>query len=159
MRQRWDDYERSAETGPLAVAVRAVIGLAVLAALIGGLGGMFGWFSSTAEVVKEQFGAQASLDKYEWFKNAATALEKKLADIKVYETRQLVLTVAYEGKSRAEWAREDREQSSVWASELAGIKASYNSLAAEYNANMAKFNWRYARTGEIPREFEPYVTE
>jgi len=50
---------------------------------------------------------------------------------------------------------------------VAGIKASYNQLAAEYNAGMVKINWRYTNVGDLPpgsteplpREFKPYITE
>lgn len=53
-----------------------------------------------------------------------------------------------------------------WSQEVAGIKASYNSLAAEYNSQMSKFNWQFAEKGKLPpgatdplpREFKPYVT-
>lgn len=45
-------------------------------------------------------------------------------------------------------------------------KPSYNSLAADYNSQMAKFNWRFANKGDLPpgatdplpREFKPYVS-
>ena len=64
-------------------------------------------------------------------------------------------------------AKTDREQMYVWMSEVAGIKANYNQLAAEYNANMAKFNWAFANKGQLPigaevplpREFKPYTTQ
>ncbi len=65
---------------------------------------------------------------------------------------------------RNKWPREDREQYNLWQSEVAGIKASYNTLAAEYNAQMSKMNWRFTNVGELPkgaetplpREFKPY---
>jgi len=73
----------------------------------------------------------------------------------------------YGSAARKEWAREDREQFNVWSSEVAGVKASYNSLAAEYNAQMAKMNWRFTNVGmlpqgatqPLPREYKPYVEE
>ena len=73
----------------------------------------------------------------------------------------------YKDLLRNQWPREDREQYNVWSSEVAGVKASYNSLAAEYNSQMAKFNWRFANVGELPqdaekpllREFKPYTTQ
>jgi hypothetical protein len=73
----------------------------------------------------------------------------------------------YAKLERQKWPREDREQYNVWSSEVAGVKASYNSLAAEYNAAMAKFNWRFANAGDLPkgadkplpREFKTYVNQ
>lgn len=115
----------------------------------------------------KEFKPSALLKKYEWFKDASAQLDKKIADISVYESRIKALNESYEGKSRSEWAREDREQWSIWQSEFAGVKASYNSLAAEYNSQMAKFNWDFCNVGTLPkgateplpREYKPYVTE
>jgi hypothetical protein len=106
-----------------------------------------------------------SLKRYEWFKNAAAALEAKLSTLKAYEARKQSLMDQYEGQPRKEWAREDREQFNVWESEFVGIKASYNTLASEYNANMAKINYAYTNIGglpygadePLPREFKEYI--
>lgn len=167
MRQNWNDYDKAAEKGPLAFAVKVVIGVFILAAVIGGLGYIFGWFGQAANVVQDEFGPKAMLEKYEWFKDAAAQLDKKQADIAVYEGRIKAMNETYKKLSRDKWPREDREQYNVWLSEIAGVKASYNSLAAEYNAQMAKFNWRFANAGELPkgadkplpREYKPYVNQ
>mgnify|MGYP001562745709 CR=1 FL=1 len=95
----------------------------------------------------------------------ATALDAKRATVKVYQDRFASIDKAYAGKGRVDWAREDREQYSIWQSEVAGIKASYNTLAADYNAQMVKFNWRFANRGQLPagateplpREYKPYM--
>jgi len=107
------------------------------------------------------------LEKYEWFKSAAAQAEKKQADISVYDGRLSSMNETYKDLPRHKWPREDREQYNVWSSEVAGVKSSYNGLAAEYNAQMAKFNWRFANAGELPqgaaqplpREFKPYETK
>lgn len=112
-----------------------------------------------ASVAHEEFGARASLAKYEWFKDAAAQLDKKRADIRVYQA-------GLDG-SAAEWAgkempRDVREERSLRRAEVMGAIASYNALAAEYNAAHAKFNWRFADRGNVPagsvlpREFKPY---
>jgi hypothetical protein len=164
MRQRWEDYEHAAETGPLSVVLKVVIGLFVVGLFVGSIGYVLGWFTETAVVIKEEFGPRAALDKYSWFKDAAATLEKKRADITVYQSRLAALDTTYTGVSRTQWAREDREQYNVWQTEVAGVKASYNSLAAEYNAAMSKFHWQFAEAGRLPpgandplpREFKPY---
>ncbi len=123
--------------------------------------------NEAAQVAKDEFGPEALLKKYMWFKDAAAQLEKKQADVTVYDGRMKAMAEAYKDLPRHKWPREDREQYNVWASEVAGVKASYNSLAAEYNAQMAKFNWRFANAGELPkgadkplpREFKPYITQ
>jgi two-component SAPR family response regulator len=109
--------------------------------------------------------ASTLLMKYEWFKDASAQLDKKIADIKVYEEKNKSITDEYIGVKRSEWARDDREQLSVWQSELAGVKASYNGLSAEYNSQMSKINWRFCNVGDLPagatqplpREYKPYL--
>ncbi len=128
---------------------------------------VLGWFGEAAKVTQEQFGPSALLQKYEWFKDASAGLDKKQADIGVYHTRLRSLEDAYAGQPRSKWARDDREQYSIWSSEEAGIKASYNQLAAEYDAQMSKFNYRFANAGDLPRgaekplprEYKPYIGE
>lgn len=114
-----------------------------------------------------EFKASTLLKKYEWFKDAAAQCEAKLASLKAYEARQKSLQAAYAGDKRQAWSREDREQSNLWEQEKAGIKASYNNLAAEYNAQMSKFNYAFCNAGSLPqgatqplpREFKPYVED
>lgn len=123
-----------------------------------------GWFSEAATVAKEEFGPRAMLEKYEWFKDASAQLDKKVADIKIFDGRLTSMKNDYAGIARTKWDRTDKEQFNLWTQELAGIKASYNSLSAEYNAQMAKFNWRFANAGALPeganevlpREYRPY---
>ncbi len=167
MGQNWNDYDRAAAKGPLSLAAKVIIGLTLVTALVAGIGYVCGWFGEAAKVAQDEFGPQAMLKKYEWFKDAAAQLDKKRADIAVYESRIKAMEASYQGAARQNWAREDREQYNVWQSEIAGVKASYNALAAEYNAAMAKFNWRFANkddlppgaTEPLPREFKPYVTQ
>lgn len=123
-----------------------------------------GTVQETARVAREEFGPRALLEKYEWFKDASAALDKKRADVRVMEERIASLEADYAGKSRSEWPRDDREQSNVWRSEVAGVRLSYNALAADYNAQMSKFNWRFCNRGDLPpgateplpREYKPY---
>lgn len=167
MGQKWEDYEKAAESGPLAIAFKVLIAIFAIIIIVSVIGYGLGWFGEAAKVTQEEFGPRAMLDKYEWFKDAAAQLEKKQADIMVYERRMRMLEKSYLGVSRNKIPRDDREQHNVWSSEVAGVKASYNTLAAEYNAQMAKFNWRFANVGELPkgadkplpREFKPYTTQ
>ena len=144
---------------PIYIAIFALV-------LISGCGGC-NWFREAKEVAQEELGPKELLRKYEWFKDASSQLDKKQADIKVYEKRITSMKENYEDVPRNKWAREDREQYNLWDSEVAGIKASYNTLAADYNAQMAKVNWRFANVGQLPegaedplpREFKPYQEE
>ncbi|KKQ32069.1 MAG: hypothetical protein US49_C0018G0002 [candidate division TM6 bacterium GW2011_GWF2_37_49] len=150
-------------TGQSTVGVIAVIILVFIGVMV--LGSILGWFGEATEVAHDEFGPKAMLEKYEWFKDVSAQLDKKRADIKVYESRMTAMKEDYQGKSRGNWPREDREQYNIWVSEVAGVKASYNDLAAQYNAQMMKFNWRFANKGDLPegatmplpREYKPYT--
>ena len=167
MGQKWQDYEKAAGRGPMAIAVKVILAVFALGILVSVIGYGLGWFGEAAKVTQEEFGPRAMLKKYEWFKDAAAQLEKKQADIMVYDGRMTAMNETYKDLARQKWPREDREQFNVWSSEVAGVKASYNTLAAEYNAQMAKFNWRFANVGELPkgadkplpREFKSYTTQ
>ena len=146
-------------TGVLVIGLVGV-GFAVLATSLSFCG-------EAAEVAQEEFGPRAALEKYERFKDTAATLGKKRADIGVLAGKLTSIEKDYEGISKREWPRLDRQQYRQWQSELAGLKMSYNRLASEYNADMAKFNHRFANRGDLPagatdplpREFKPYVTE
>ncbi len=121
--------------------------------------------SDAKQVAYEEFGPRAALQKYEWFKDCAAKLDAKSADIKVYDARSAALRQSYEGTPYKDWDRKDKEALTLWSSEVAGLKASYNELASEYNAAMAKINWAYAEVGSLPpgattplpRSFKPYL--
>ena len=123
-----------------------------------------GWFGEANRVAREQVGPAALLKKYEWFKDQAAALDKSQADIGIYEARVKAIESAYVGKDRKDWPRDERESHRQAQAELVGMKANYNRLASEYNAAMAKENYRFANAGELPegaskplpREFRTY---
>lgn len=128
--------------------------------------------NEAAQVAQEELGPRALLRKYEFLKECHAQLDKKQADIKVYDARFANLKATYtddKGKPipRIKWAREDREQSNMWEAEYAGIVASYNDLAATYNAKMAEVNWRFTNIGDLPagadeplpRAYVPYDTK
>lgn len=109
------------------------------------------YFGKVAAVAEQQLDPALLLKKYEWFKNVAAECDKKLADIKVYEARLISMERDYEGISRKDWDRTDKEQFNLWQQEVAGVIASYNSLAAEYNAAMAKINYSFTNVGSLPK--------
>lgn len=124
------------------------------------------WFVNRAvSVVQQQIDPAELQRRYEWFKDAAAACDQKRASLKLYEQRSKELESSYRGKPRSDWARDDREQWSIWRSESAGVAASYNELAGTYNAEMVKWNWRFTNVGglpqgatePLPREFKPYL--
>lgn len=158
MRDNWNNYDPENSRGPFGYFTKVIVLLFLLSAVIGGLGYVFGWFSEGAAVIQEEFGPRAMLKKYEWFKDASAQLDAKAANITAMEQRVVGMEQSYteEGRllPRTKWARPDVEQYNQWLNEVAGLKANYNSLAAEYNANMAKFNYAFANQGTLPKGAE-----
>lgn len=161
----WDSWERAANKGPEALMRKVGCLTIIVIVLVAPVAYLFGWFGEAAQVAREEFGPRELLRKYEWFKDASAALDAKLANLKQYEMRLKNLESAYGDDPRSKWSRDDRQQHSIWQSEMAGLAASFNELAADYNAQMAKFNWRFTNAGDLPqgatvplpREFKPYL--
>jgi len=109
------------------------------------------YLGKVSAVAEQQVDPALLLKRYEWFKEVAAQCDKKLADIQVYNSRLKQMEKDYVGVARIDWDRPDKEQFNVWQQEVAGVVASYNSLAAEYNANMAKINYKFTNIGELPK--------
>ena len=137
------------------LGILTIVGV-VIVLTIGGY--ILGWFGEAAKVAKEEFGPEASLEKYEWFKETGATLQEKKRTIEVYENNVKEIEADYEGIKRIDWDRTDKEQINQWRLEVAGLKASFNQTAAEYNAASDEFNWKPYKT-DIPKEYESYLTE
>ena len=109
------------------------------------------YIGKATAVAEQQLDPALLLKKYEWFKNVAAECDKKLADVQVYKSRLTSMEKSYEGTSRKDWDRTDKEQFNLWEQEVAGVVASYNSLAAEYNAAMSKINYAFTNFGSLPK--------
>ncbi len=160
----WKKLENSAEKGPTSFLIRIVVILFIVGAVGGTLAYVGGWFSEGGRVIQQEFGPQRALEKYEWFKDAAGQLEAKKANIDVYQGQLKALEDAYANPDgtaipRNQWDRTDKENYNLRSQELAGMKASYNQLAAEYNAQSSKFNWApfKGNSDEPPHEFKELV--
>lgn len=171
MSQDWNSYDKAAQKGPLSLGIKIIFLVFLLSCVIGGLGYVAGWFGETAQVAQEEFGPRALLKKYEHFKDMSAQLDAKLATIDSYQKGlddEKAQMVDRDGKAIpiVEWPRDQRESFNQRATEIRGLKASFNNLAAEYNADMAKFNYRFTNVGDLPagqtkvlpREYKPYIT-
>jgi len=114
----------------------------IVIALLGLLGRALGWLDEAASVAQEEFGPRAMLKKYEWFKDAAATLDARKQSIAVLEQKANALIASYNGVPRKDWDRIDKQNLNIWQQEIAGLILSYNSLAAEWNAQISKFNWK-----------------
>ena len=108
------------------------------------------------ETAYNEFKVSALLKKYEYFKDLSAAIDKKRADIEVYQTE-----ISSYNKDDDKFYIEQRK------SELLGIIAMHNQLCAEYNSAMSKFNYRFTNVGDLPegaieplpREYKPYINK
>lgn len=113
---------------------------------------------NTADTAYKEYSPSALLKKYEQFKDLSAAIDKKRADIQVYETN-LNNQVIIDANSRFYY-----EQTKA---ELMGLISSHNGLCGQYNSMMSKFNYRFTNKGDLPssnleplpREIRPYITE
>ena len=164
MNDNWNNIDPSKSKGPIGFGMKWIFIIFALVCFGGVLSYSAGWIGDAGQVAKEQFGPKALLQKYEWFKDASAQLDAKVANIDAAQARIKSMDETYKGTPRTQWARADLEQYNLWQNEVSGLKANYNNLAAEYNAAMAKFNYRFTNAGDLPagatkvlpREFKPY---
>lgn len=112
--------------------------------------------SSTSDVIHKEFNAGALLKKYEYFKDLSAAIDKKRADIGMYQSEISGMTSD---------DKDDKFYIQQRKSELLGIISMHNELCSEYNAAMSKFNYRFTNAGDLPasnltplpREIKPYI--
>ncbi len=138
----WQSWEKEAEKGPVNFVVKVGLTLILLVLFFSVIGVGLNWLFSGGRVAQKEFSPEAMFSKYEWFKDASAQLDASQASIEIHEKKIVQLKEDYGNKPRVEWTREDREQSNLWQQEVAGLKARFNQLAAEYNAGMVKFNYR-----------------
>lgn len=139
---------------------------AIVVALVASFGGCTAlrWGCEAKEVAYQEVRPKELLRKYEWFKNQAAALDKKKADIVIMEAKYKATVGDADGTPLKDLPRDMRTEINQSRAELVGVKSSFNSAAAEYNAQMAKINWRFCNVGDLPegatdplpREFAAY---
>lgn len=118
---------------------------------------IFRFCGNAADTAYKELSPSALLKKYEWFKDQSAAIDKKRADIQVYENE--IKTFKVEDK-------EDKIYVNQRRTEMMGLISMYNSLCSEYNSQMAKANYRFTNVGDLPqsnleplpREYKPYIT-
>jgi hypothetical protein len=126
-----------------------VLGIGLLGIVLWFILGMAG---DAAQTVKKEYAPSALLKKYESFKDMSAAIDKKMADIQLYQEQ-----IAEET---------DKVEKNQLKAEMRGIIAIHNQLCADYNAQMSKFNYRFTNKGDLPatnleplpREIKPYIT-
>lgn len=104
----------------------------------------------------KEFKPSTLLKKYEYFKDLSAAIDKKRADINMYQEE--ISSIKSDDKDDKFYIQQRK-------SELIGIISIHNQLCAEYNSAMSKFNYRFTNKGDLPatnleplpREIKPYI--
>ena len=112
--------------------------------------------SDAEQTAYNEFKASSLLKKYEYFKDLSAAIDKKRADIEMYQSEIETFT-----------EKDDAFYIQQRKSELLGIIAMHNQLCSEYNSAMSKFNYRFTNAGDLPagavtplpREYKPYINK
>lgn len=161
---------------PIRWFIGIFITLSLVGLLLATITGVIGFgkrvVKEAADVAVEEFGPRAAVTKYEWFKDTYAALEAQKANIAAMDSQMAGIKkdmVDKNGKAlpMSAWPRDMREDYSQARTEVVGLKHAFNSLAAQYNANHAKLNWKWADIGNmpagasqpLPREVAEYVTQ
>jgi hypothetical protein len=135
--------------------IKWIIGIGVILILISTT---LRFCGDAADTAYKELSPSALLKKHEWFKDQSSAIDKKRADIQLYENE--IKTFKVEDK-------EDKVYLNQRRTEMLGLISVYNSLCSEYNAQMAKANYQFTNVGDLPqsnleplpREYKPYITE
>ena len=123
------------------------------------LGYAFGWFGEAASVAQDEFGAKASLAKYEWFIDQETKIASMDVTIKNFHQKQDAIvnqfTKDYGGQTSWYLLTKNNYQKQIdlVREQLQATIAQRNTLAADYNAQSEKFNWSHFKgKDKIPRQ-------
>lgn len=144
------------------------VGVILLVFALGVVAYALGWIGSAGDVIKEEFGPEAALEKYEWFIDQANHIEKADKDIKLYEGRQTSVEEHYTdtyGSEKSKWLPsvqvQYNQESQTARDDLLAIASNRNGLVREYNAQSEKFNWApfESRSDMPPHSYFEYVTK
>ncbi len=135
----------------------------VVCLFLAGLGikaaGIVGGFVGGAmDVVQQEFNPQEIQRKYLWFKQSHAALDAKDQNIK----NILAMIDEVSAVPRDQRTEDDTFELRQNRTVLMGMKANFNKMASEYNANVSTWNWGYFDKGEYPgykrfqSKFKPY---
>jgi len=120
--------------------------------LLGIASWFFGSFNEAGEVAQDEFGPKAVLEKYEWFIDQATGIEKMDQDIKIFEKRVQGIDKQYTGygEDKSKWPAHIQVQYDTAyqqaRDDLMAVISQRNNLVKEYNAQSQKFNWKPFQT-------------
>ncbi len=118
-----------------------------------GCGWIAGWTSNGLSAAHKEFDPSAMLRKYEWFKDQYAQMQQISKRTEDAESR-IKRFESFNG-APSKWGWQTHDEYNRLGTVLQGYKDQYNSLAAEYNSQSSKFNWKKFK-GEVPQAIEEY---
>ena len=110
------------------------------------------YWQETKEVTWQETRPSVVLKKYEYFKKLSSRLDMQRANLELLKEQLESPNLSQDWKQNI-------------VSQMIGVSANYNNLAAIYNEEMSKINYAFCNVGKmpisnlepLPREFTPYI--
>ncbi len=147
----WNEYEKAGERGPMSGFLKWFVLLVAISVVISGTGYVLGWFGEAASVAQKEFGATATLRKYEWFIEQSAMIGKMDKDVELFRGRVAEVKTRYAifGEPK-DWTPDVRIQYNAEVKtaneDLIAMISQRNNIVREYNAASEKFNWTPFKT-------------
>lgn len=146
----------------LLICVGSIVTLPLLFLLLIALPATCNWVGSAAKVASEELNPRTLLTRYTWFKDVYSRVNAFDANLDAFKGNLTETTKTYGEPSN--WPKDVRNDIAAQRREILGILSMRNNLASEYNAAMAKINYRFTNVGDLPngattvlpREFMEY---
>ncbi|MBI5733233.1 hypothetical protein HY967_04800 [Candidatus Jorgensenbacteria bacterium] len=143
--ERKHSWEQETSSGTKIVLwiLSAALGVVVV------LGIVNGWFGGgpPKNIVPDSVLAE----RYEWGVNLARQIDVKRVALDSLEAKKADIEKANAKKPQKKWSRKVKEQYGVLDSLISLNRSEHDKLAKEYNAEMSKWNWRFAKPDSLPQ--------
>ena len=103
--------------------------------------------SDAATVVSNEIQPSAIQQKYVWFQDQKSAIDKADTDI---SNQIIAAKVKKTSDNRSNWTRTDKEQFSRSIDDIVGVIANRNNLIRDYNSAMSQWQMQYFNVGKWP---------
>jgi len=105
---------------------------------------------NTSTVQQEEISATDLLATYRWCKETSVQLRDQQITIDSLNSQLTKMRDDHDNAPYIEWASEDQIQYATWQYERARVVDEYNSLAVEYNTQIAEVNFDFADANTLP---------
>lgn len=115
------------------------------------------WANDAGETAYNELSPQALLQKYRYFKEMASQLDAKQANILSNQATMNSWEKRY-GSDVSKWPRNVSDNYDQRLTEYNDLVMNYNNLAAEYNKAMSDLSYKFCNVGQMPAGLPPDAT-